>query len=1406
MAFRDITVFIRANVADLKRGLAQSAGEIRRFNASIGGTAAQMGTFTKRSQNASHAVNNFNRSAGLAAAGVSRHTKALSAGGAIFEATAHSAGLASKALAGFKTIAIQVGAALTGFLAVNAGIQAIMGSVRAVVSSWRDFDQAMTNSLAIMGDLSDAMKNDMTDAAREMAKQSTFAAHEVAEAYFFLASAGLDANAALQVLDESVRFAQAGNFDLATATDLLTDSMSAIGLVTRDAAGNIVMNMEDAAGGVRTFEDEYTRVSDVLVKANQVSNATVQQFSQALTTKAAPAARQLGLSIEETTAVLAVFADQGIKGQRAGTQFSMVLRDLTTKAIKNADEFENLGIRVFDAQGEFRGFPNIISDMENAFAGMSDKQLRSSLQMLGFTDRSVAATSALLGTSNQLRAYQKATEDAGGATEEVYKKQLESFNAKLTLLKNNLLDVAIGAGQKFNEWLNKIGESQDFQNIVKGVRALFDALTPVIGVVGKFVGLLTGSALTVFGKALGGVGKVLDEFSVVAEVLVAMLGVRLVSSLLSSANAFQANSQAVSRAKGSFKTFGDQLSTMRKNIGNQPTILGKVGAGYRGFGKTVKSTAASFKTSMKAMGAAANSIASIAVPAIIINSLLTLGSVAKESKEEYKALLEEMKPESGVFESYSQLNDYTDRLRGNLRNLREELQQEEDLGGSAEAAGNAFIRGIQNFGEFVNVYEKESSKLEGKIQAVEEALDQASASSRNYQLNILALANITGASSDVIEATANQLGIDLSGSITSLILDFPRLADSIKANESALATLGITAEEAGEMTSEELQEAAKEADESSQEFVEALTAMIDSTKAYEDALFDLPTGQDAFDIALEQNEKSLEDRIERQKEAAKASVDALKAQREAELDARGDMLDDLENQRDAELDVREDMLDNIATHFEDGTELTDEHKKLRKQEIEDEKDLLNDQYDAQKDAYQEQTELLEKSWDDKIAAAESGASDLSDSLEELSATMPGWAQILSTLGSEQEAAESFSSQLDTILRIGLQEFANNPDMERAVIDSVSFLRELGPEQGGPLATEILGNVTGFIEDYNVELGRLGEASTFSFEQYLANLRDQTLDFLDVQKNLFTLADNFDKVTGANMDQLRQLAVDEPETLAYLAEQIDQGNIAAFQTFIDQQTQIQGAQLGAEMTEMQIELRRAIIEGRSEDVERLLAENEEDLLTIISSWTPEMTQEFYALAGTYMEDFETDAKMRLERLLLMIRQINENDGRLGPDHLQPGSGYRYNPGPRRPEPAPGMADGGILRVRHFAAGGMERHQAKIHRSQRVFAEPETGGEAYIPLARSKRMRSLGLLEQVAGMFGMAMQPQGFADGGTMGAQMGGVPGVKVVTVEVPQKSETNYNFGDISASDPAATIAYARRKARRNNLNSMNGRM
>ena len=332
---------------------------------------------------------------------------------------------------------------------------AVAGAAVASVRAFANFDQAMTNSLAIMGDVSDTMRVEMSDAAREVAKTTQFSATQAAESYFFLASAGLDAAASIEALPRVAAFAQAGQFDMARATDLLTDAQSALGLAVDDTAENI-RNM--------------TRVSDVLVGANTLANASVEQFSESLTNKAGAAMRNLGMDIEEGVAVLAVYADQGRKGSEAGTMLNATLEGLTRTARENADAYAALNVSVFDSSGEMRNMADIVGDLEGAFDGMSTEQQLAELATLGLTRQARDGIIALLGSADAVREYEGELRSMGGVTEDVASKQMETFWAQLGLLKDQFIDLGISIGERLvPPLMDFVGAVQDNMPLVEQI-------------------------------------------------------------------------------------------------------------------------------------------------------------------------------------------------------------------------------------------------------------------------------------------------------------------------------------------------------------------------------------------------------------------------------------------------------------------------------------------------------------------------------------------------------------------------------------------------------------------------------------------------------------------------------------------------------------------------------------------------------------------------------------------------------------------------------------------------------------------------------------------------------------------------------------------------------------------------
>jgi TP901 family phage tail tape measure protein len=376
---------------------------------------------------------------------------------------------ADAALAGLSTQAARVGTSLARMSAIGAGAGAAIavGGVALGVNSLREFDAALTQSLAIVQDVTPEIRQSFKETAEEVARTTIFGTAEAAEAYFFLASAGLNVEQQLESLPAVARFAQAGMFDLALATDIATDAQSALGLKSDDT----VVALENL-----------NRIQDVLVKGNILANASVQQFGEALTNRAGAAARALGKDVEETTAVLAAFADQGTKGRRAGEEFARLLGQLSTLAVKNEGEFADLGVQVFDAAGEFRNSADVIAEFEDLLGGMSDEAQVAALEQLGLGEELRKTIQLVLGTSDSIRTYEAALRSAGGTTEQVAQAQLGSLDNQLKLIGTNINLVLQALGQPIADRLKVF-----FENGAEGFGTFFQQATAHATTAGELI-------------------------------------------------------------------------------------------------------------------------------------------------------------------------------------------------------------------------------------------------------------------------------------------------------------------------------------------------------------------------------------------------------------------------------------------------------------------------------------------------------------------------------------------------------------------------------------------------------------------------------------------------------------------------------------------------------------------------------------------------------------------------------------------------------------------------------------------------------------------------------------------------------------------------------------------------------
>ncbi|ELZ12504.1 phage tail tape measure protein, TP901 family [Natrinema thermotolerans DSM 11552] len=387
---------------------------------------------------------------------------------------------AKRDLDGFGSRAQQTGEKLTAAgKSMTMGITApltAMGALSARTAA--NFDQAMQRSIAVMGDVDEAMREDLEERARQVANTTTHSASQAAESYYYLASAGLDAAQAMEAMPQVAAFAEAGNMQMAEATDVATNVMSAY-------------NYEAS---------EMSEVTDTLTATVSNHNQTMQDMSTAMS-RVAPIASSLGVSIEETSAAIGQMGDVGIQGERAGTALRNVLSQLSDEASPVTKRLEEMGVQTRDAEGNVLSLTQILENMEEAGVEAGD-----AARIFG-TEAGPAMAALMEQGSDALEQNTQRLREAEGATTDMAQTQRDTLNAEMQIARSNLEDVGIAIGSQLIPMLTTAtgyikGAAQTFQGLNDGQqRAIIVAggLAAALGPILMMVGLLAQSVVALSG-------------------------------------------------------------------------------------------------------------------------------------------------------------------------------------------------------------------------------------------------------------------------------------------------------------------------------------------------------------------------------------------------------------------------------------------------------------------------------------------------------------------------------------------------------------------------------------------------------------------------------------------------------------------------------------------------------------------------------------------------------------------------------------------------------------------------------------------------------------------------------------------------------------------------------------------
>ena len=287
-------------------------------------------------------------------------------------------GAAKKASGIGGTIGKGLGAvASAGAAALTAATGAAVAFGKSAVDAGASFDSSMSQVAATMGTTVDQI-GDLRDFAQQMGATTSFSATQAADALNYMALAGYDAETSMKMLPTVLDLAAAGGMDLASASDMVTDTQSALGL---------------------SLEETMAMV-DQMAKASSKTNTSVSQLGDAMLTIGATARGVKG-GTKELSTVLGVLADNGIKASEGGTHLRNILLSLQTETTSGVGALGMLGMTYqdfYDEAGNMRELPEIFFQLQQAMEGMTQQSKDAIISGI-FNKTDLAAVNSLIGTS-----------------------------------------------------------------------------------------------------------------------------------------------------------------------------------------------------------------------------------------------------------------------------------------------------------------------------------------------------------------------------------------------------------------------------------------------------------------------------------------------------------------------------------------------------------------------------------------------------------------------------------------------------------------------------------------------------------------------------------------------------------------------------------------------------------------------------------------------------------------------------------------------------------------------------------------------------------------------------------------------------------------------------------------------
>ena len=655
----------------------------------------------------------------------------LMADTASYEAAMTRAGSTAKTVAsgmentGRKSALIASGMTAAGLAVAAFGVAAVKMAA--------DFDQQMSTVQANTGATS-AQMDQLRAAAIEAGASTVYSASDSADAINDLGKAGM------------------------SVTDILTGGLSgALNLAASDgmAVGDAAEYMANALSMFHLKGSQASQVADTLAAGAGKAVGNVSDFGEALNNCGAQA-NSFGMNVQETTGVLALFAQNGTIGAEAGTQLNSMLMKLAAPSTEAANTMKELGISAYDAQHHFVGMANFAGQLQKAEKGLTDEQ-RNQANATIFGSYAIKAANYLYEAGESgVNKWTKAVSESGYAAEQAAAKN-NNLKGDLENLGGSMESLMISVGEGAQGPLRKMVQGLDtlvdaFSGLPSGAQqtiVVMASLAGVFGAVHKAAGNLNGSTSTMANN----IGLAIDPIQ------------RVKTALASAQTAFQMFKASSMSASEQMEAFGTSASKAQLKT-----------AGFKAVGSSV----------MSLLGGPWG--IALTVAGVALSAFISRQQKAKEAAEQLQSALESgsniSETIAGAYQDMSSggvklttwldkagisLTDMTSAAMGNEAALKRVNKQikEIDKPGIGGTAASAIKKALK---EESKAYDDASKKANEKSKAAKNAVDadgkSASAAKEAASANKELGSSASDASSQIDDLVQALFGLE-SGNLTA---------------------------------------------------------------------------------------------------------------------------------------------------------------------------------------------------------------------------------------------------------------------------------------------------------------------------------------------------------------------------------------------------------------------------------------------------------------------------------------------------------------------------------------------------------------------------------------------------------------------------------------------------------------